>query len=82
MWERRGLPVFEDINVALNCVAKVIKENVAIEELGLDDNAKPVKLAHLQIGDKLVRLREAFDALDTNQLSAGCVVFNFARLVN
>ncbi len=64
--ERRGLPVFNDIRVALTCATKVIKKNVSIEELGLEDNARPVKLAHLQIGDKLVRLREAFDTLDSN----------------
>ncbi len=51
----------------MSCVAKVIKENVLIEELGLKDNAQPVKLAHVQIGDILVRLREAFDTLDTSR---------------
>jgi len=63
--ERQGIPVFNNINVALNCTTKVIKENLNIEELGLKDQAQPVRLAHIQIGDKLVRLREAFDTLDT-----------------
>ena len=65
--ERQGLPVFDDINVALNCSAKVLKDDRPIEDLGLNDNARPVKLAHLQIGDKLLRLREAFDTLDTQR---------------
>ena len=65
--ERQGAPVFNNINSAMSCVAKVIKENVLIEELGLKDNAQPVKLAHVQIGDILVRLREAFDTLDTSR---------------
>ena len=64
--ERQGLPVFNDIQVALNCTSKVLRENVPIEDLGLRDQAQPVRLAHVQIGDKLVRLREAFDTLDTS----------------
>ena len=63
--ERQGAPVFSSIQAAMSCAAKVIKEKVAIEDLGLKDNAQPVKLAHIQIGDVLVRLREAFDTLDT-----------------
>ena len=47
--ERQGAPVFSSINAAMSCVAKVIKENVLIEELGLKDNAQPVKLAHIQV---------------------------------
>lgn len=65
--ERQGYPVFTDINTALQCTAKVIRDNVAIEDLGPKDNVRPVRMAHIQIGDKLVRLREAFEALDTNR---------------
>merc|ERR1712126_116306 len=63
--ERQGIPVFNNIKVALDCTTKVLKENLSIEELGLKDQAQPVRLAHIQIGDKLIRLREAFDTLDT-----------------
>ena len=42
-----------------------MKENLGIEELGLKDDAQPVRLAHIHIGDKLIRLREAFDTLDS-----------------
>merc|ERR1712107_891547 len=63
--ERQGIPVFNNIKVALACTTKVLKENLSIEELGLKDQAQPVRLAHIQIGDKLIRLREAFDTLDT-----------------
>ena len=63
--ERQSIPVFNNIKVALNCTTKVLKENLSIEELGLKDQAQPVRLAHIQIGDKLIRLREAFDTLDT-----------------
>jgi len=63
--ERQSIPVFTNIKVALNCTTKVLKENLSIEELGLKDQAQPVRLAHIQIGDKLVRLKEAFDTLDS-----------------
>jgi len=65
--ERQGIPVFHNLRVALDCTTKVLKENLNIEELGLKDQAQPVRLAHIQIGDKLIRLREAFDTLDTNK---------------
>ena len=47
--ERQGIPVFNNINVALNCTTKVLKENLSIEELGLKDQAQPVRLAHIQV---------------------------------
>lgn len=50
--ERQGIPVFNKINVALHCTTKVLQENLSIEELGLKDQAQPVRLAHIQIGDK------------------------------
>ena len=63
----QGISVFQNIGVALTCTTKVLKENLSIEELGLKDNAQPVRLAHIQIGDKLIRLREAFNTLDTSR---------------
>merc|ERR1719187_773197 len=39
--ERQGIPVFQNISVALTCTSKVLKENLSIEELGLKDNAQP-----------------------------------------
>lgn len=65
--ERQGIPVFTSLEVALTATCKVLKENLCIEELGLKDNVQPVRLAHIQIGDKLIRLREAFDTLDTGR---------------
>jgi len=50
--ERQGIPVFNNIHVALHCTTKVLQENLSIEELGLKDQAQPVRLAHIQIGDK------------------------------
>lgn len=64
--ERQGIPVFESIPIALNCTAKVLRDNISVQDLGLNDFAQPVKMAHVQLGDKLIKLKEAFDALDTN----------------
>ena len=63
--ERKGIPVFDNIQVALECATKVIKEDVKLEDLSLQDGARPVLHSDLLIGDKLVRLREAFDQVDT-----------------
>ena len=63
--ERQGIPIFSSMEVALDCATKIIKEGVAPEDLSTQDGANPVKHADLQIGDSLVRLREAFDSLDT-----------------
>ncbi|GLG99492.1 Uncharacterized protein GBIM_05949 [Gryllus bimaculatus] len=71
--ERQGIPVFESIPIALNCTAKVLRENISVQELGLKDYAQPVKMAHVQLGDKLIKLREAFDALDTTNSGELCL---------
>ena len=58
--------IYLDVTI-ISSPIKVIKEGLALEDLGLKDGARPVQHAELQIGDKLVRLREAFDAVDTSQ---------------
>lgn len=63
--EREGAPVFTRLGTALECARKVLREGVAVGDLSLSDGACPVRLAHLQLGDKLVRAREAFNTLDT-----------------
>jgi len=65
--ERQGTPVFDSIEVALDCATKVIKQDISLENLGLVDGARPVQHADLQIGDRLVSLREAFNAADTGR---------------
>ncbi len=65
--ERQGIPVFDSIEVALECATKVIKQDLDLEELSIGDGARPVQHADFQIGDRLVRLREAFDAVDTSR---------------
>ncbi len=63
--EREGAPVFANLDTALSCARKVLREGVAVEDLSLSDRVTPVRLAHLQVGDRLIRAREAFNTLDT-----------------
>ncbi|KAF4524587.1 hypothetical protein B566_EDAN008542 [Ephemera danica] len=83
--ERQGIPVFDDIPVALNCTAKVLRDNLSVQDLSLKDFAQPVKMAHVQLGDKLIKLRETFDALDHNnsgQLNLADVCMAFRILTS
>lgn len=68
--ERQGIPVFDNITVALQCTQKVLRENITVQELGHND----------LVGDKLINLREAFDAFDTTDcgelsLTDACLAF-------
>ncbi|KAJ9600897.1 hypothetical protein L9F63_000940, partial [Diploptera punctata] len=71
--ERQGIPVFESVPIALSCTAKVLRENISVQELGLKDFAQPVKMAHVQLSLRLSKLREAFDALDTKGSGELCL---------
>lgn len=33
---------------------QVLRENLSVQDLGLQDYAQPVKMAHVQLGDKLM----------------------------
>ena len=69
--ERQGIPVFDNITVALQCTEKVLRENLTVQELGHND----------LVGDnKLINLREAFDAFDVTDcgelgLTDACLAF-------
>jgi len=85
MVERLGIPVFSSIRSALECTAKILREKISVQELGLQDGVNPVKNSHYPIGDKLTKLRDAFSALDTTnsgQLSMADVCMAFRILTN
>ena len=65
--ERQEIPVFDALDVALSCTSKMIQDNLTADQLTLKDSAQPVRHAHLQVGDKVLRMREAFSTLDTQQ---------------
>ncbi|CAL1268257.1 unnamed protein product [Larinioides sclopetarius] len=64
--EKQDIPVFDNINKAVLGAAKVLKDNIRPQDLTIEDAAHPVKMAYLQIGDKLIKLREVFDDLDSD----------------
>lgn len=64
--ERQGIPVFDNINHAVQCTATILQKNIKPQDLTIQDAAHPVKMAYLQIGDKLIKLREVFDDLDSD----------------
>ena len=57
--ERKGIPIFDQIEVGLDCVARILREGIKPQELCRKDSATPVRTS-----DKLIRLREVFDSLD------------------
>ncbi|ELU06794.1 hypothetical protein CAPTEDRAFT_221758 [Capitella teleta] len=64
--ERQGIPVFNDIDTALDCTGKAISQSVKVSDLTLSDGAMPVKFAHIRVADKLMKLRDVFNSVDTN----------------
>ncbi|XP_037078950.1 uncharacterized protein LOC119099953 [Pollicipes pollicipes] len=69
--ERQGLPVFETISSGLDCTDKVLRKDIRVQDLQLDDNAVPVRNAHITLADKLQRLREVFANQDSD--GRGCL---------
>lgn len=83
--ERQGIPVFNNIPVAINCTAKILREKLNLQDLAVTDFVQPVKMGHIQVGDKLAKLREAFDALDTThsgQISLTDVCLAYRLMTN
>ncbi|KAJ1520862.1 hypothetical protein ONE63_003948 [Megalurothrips usitatus] len=77
--ERQGIPCFPNIPQAVHGIAKVLWENVSVHEL------QPIKKGSTQISDRLMKLREAFDAVDserTGKISLGQVRLAFWILNN
>nr|XP_054769839.1 uncharacterized protein LOC129277716 isoform X1 [Lytechinus pictus] len=62
--ERQCLPIFDDLDTALHCTAKVLNQGVPIPELGLSDGAQPVKYPDVRIGLRLINLKETFRTYD------------------
>lgn len=62
--ERQGIPVFEQIPVALASACRLIRERIKPQDLTREDNMNPVRFGHVKIANKLLQLREVFDSLD------------------
>ena len=61
--ERQNIPIFNSIPVAVDGIAKALWKNVPVQELG--SNLQSGKKGSSQISDRLIKLREAFDAVDS-----------------
>ncbi|RXG70758.1 hypothetical protein Avbf_00557 [Armadillidium vulgare] len=66
---RHGIPVFSQVNHALNVTAKILRENIWPQDLGITDKVQPVKNQHIQLGDKLVKLHDAFVNVNSNKIN-------------
>ncbi|XP_067120344.1 uncharacterized protein raw [Centruroides vittatus] len=66
--ERKGIPVFRNIPNALTCAARLIREKIYPQDLNVNDIANPIKMPYVHLGDKLMKLREVFDDLDSANL--------------
>lgn len=60
--ERRGIPVFSQLDHALQCTAKILREDLWPQQLGVADHVTPVRFPHLQLGDKYSKIQSAFTA--------------------
>jgi hypothetical protein len=69
MVEREGIPVFDNFDRALACARFLIEKQkeldpsgfIPSEEFGI---SSPIRMSHVTLGDKLVQVRQAFNALD------------------
>jgi len=76
--ERQGIPVFSNIHTALACTNKSVHQKLKVESLSLDDGAQPVRFPHARVADKFIKLKDAFNAVDS--CNSGRLNFNDANL--
>ncbi|CAG0913519.1 unnamed protein product [Notodromas monacha] len=66
--EREGIPVFGNMERALECasflVAKQKEQTLPDFVAGSFGLSNPIRMAHVTLGDKMRKVKEAFDALD------------------
>ncbi|XP_076040076.1 NDT-like domain-containing protein raw [Oratosquilla oratoria] len=67
--ERQGIPIFSEINHALNCTAKILRENLWPQDLGVEDQVQPVKYPDQKLGHILIKLHDAYVNTNSEQLS-------------
>lgn len=65
--ERQGIPVFTDIPLAIDCTAKVLKDEVNVKEIAsvnnISDITVSIKFNNYQNGDMLLKIKEVFNSL-------------------
>ena len=68
--EQQGIPIFDQIPVALTCVARVLRNGTTPQELCRDNSAVSMRSTHIRSGDKELRLKEVFNSLDNHNTGA------------
>ncbi|CAG0903438.1 unnamed protein product [Cyprideis torosa] len=63
--ERQSLPVFSSVQHALDIAPDLLRAGEHPCDLGPSSIVTPVRMGHVVLGDRLMKLRDAFDALDS-----------------
>ncbi|KAK3087781.1 hypothetical protein FSP39_010521, partial [Pinctada imbricata] len=65
--ERNSVPVFLNINTALQCASVVLTQGITVRQLGVKHGAQPTMYGHLKVGEMILQVREAFNSVDTSK---------------
>jgi hypothetical protein len=63
--EHMSIPVFTDIDKALECTRIALEMNTNVRDLKLEDGAQVVKHPQLRVTHELIKMKEVFTDLDT-----------------
>lgn len=66
--ERMSIPVFSDIETALNCTRKAVQQNIKVSELSVEDGALPVRFPHARVAGELYKAKDVFNTIDTTRI--------------
>ena len=64
--ERNSIPVFHDIDSALQSTVVHFKQGIRVQDLTPQHGAQPVKNGHVLVGEALLKLRESFNSITGN----------------
>ncbi|KAJ8038682.1 hypothetical protein HOLleu_16174 [Holothuria leucospilota] len=65
--ERQCLPIFDDLETAIHCSAKVLKQGVDISQLSKEDGAQPVRNPHIRVSERLINIKETFRSYQSQE---------------
>lgn len=69
--ERQSIPIFGDIECAIKSAVRVIRENVRPQDLTSQDHVIPVRMGHVSLGDKIIKMKRVFQSVGnkSNQIT-------------
>lgn len=83
--ERMSIPVFSDIDTALNCTKKAVLQNIKVSDLAVEDGALPVQFPHARVAKEVYKVKDVFNTIDTasiGKLSAQDIRLAFRTITN